>query len=145
MLAVIRTTLATESILTGCGGLMAILFGVLTLMGGREWWLLAAAMAGAGAALFGVAAGLWGLRRRLPSRGLRWTIMLLAIQAVLIPAGWVLMGLGESAQPASGTDGPFVDGATGWMALAGFIYAYGGGVAVAATIWVYLRRKFRSI
>ncbi len=98
---------------------MAILFGVLTLMGGREWWLLAAAMAGAGVALFGVAAGLWGLRRRLPSRGLRWTIMHLGIQAVLIPAGWILMGLGESAQPASGTEGPFVDGATGWMAFGG--------------------------
>jgi hypothetical protein len=69
---------------------------------------------------------------------------LLAIEAALVPAGWLLMDLGTSATPASGTDGPFADGAAGAIVLAGFVYTYGGGLIIAAVTWIYLRGRFGS-
>src|ERR1700737_5302783 len=103
-LAIVRGTLATQSVVTGWGGLIAIFLGDLTATGGRQWVLLAAGVAGGGAALLGVAAGLWALRASLLNGQARWTITVLAIEAALVPAGWLMMGLWTSATPAAGTD-----------------------------------------
>ena len=142
---VARVVLWIQGAATVLGAALALLLALLTLVTGPQWMSVAAVFAGVGLGLIAAALILAWVGYKLTSSPNGWRFAAYAIALCLVPVGVAMLAI---VPPSSApTEGPFVDGGNGVIALAGFGYATGGVVVMlaltAADCWALVRKMRR--
>ncbi len=143
-----RGVVATQGAGIGCGGLMALFLGFLTVVSGAEWISLGLGVIALGLLLMSFALLCWLLVVKLGSVRDRWRLVVVLFELALVPIGVSLARFGDYAMMHAGTpqnpgtDGPFADGSEGLIWLVGCAFVLGGAVVVALLIWEQVLAAF---
>lgn len=136
-LALTRLIEWAETAAIGCGGLLAIVLGLITLSIGGRWLGLGAAVSGGGLAAVALAGCLLFLASTLRRSPTWWNVPAALVQIIVFGLGvtfLILVGTyAPHTQKYSGD--PVPDGEAALMVLSGVVFIWAAPIAIVLLVW----------